>query len=162
MHTDDSLHQHVRTSLLPCGLFFLTLKEGHPTNAQLFQDTCLRANVRTIVSPSTCKPVLPSLIGSASEGSRNRKAYVRRYSRPKGRNSELLLQCLTILSTMSLCNHIRGLGLKLPAFCTDILARLSAGCSNTLRLTLQATAEATTTDLLTSVEALATMQAVRT
>ena len=61
----DSLHQHVRSSLLPAGRFFL------------------RSSVRTSLPSSIsstaywCLPgTLPTSIGSASEGSRKRNTYV--------------------------------------------------------------------------------------
>ena len=60
MLTDDSLHQHVRTSLLPCGLFFLTLKKlphEHATGSGYLpsgqcQNHCLPINMQAGSSKS--------------------------------------------------------------------------------------------------------------
>ena len=75
----DSVHQQPRSSTLPCGLFFLTL---HACNITGHANACkvrhLLASFNTSLSPTRVSVAGPShgptLTGSASEGSRNRKA----------------------------------------------------------------------------------------
>ena len=112
-NTFDSVHQQVRTSLLPPILFLR------------------RASLSTSSSPCKDNPSSFSLMFNASDGSRRRKQYVTRKSTPYLFSLGQPLQCSRMLSTMLRVTNNRSLDWKFPALRTESLAFLTAGWLNT-------------------------------